>query len=75
MSVSLHTVSRMYDIRTGRPLEGERDAVETLTDKELEAELLIAAAAPGRMRVRRLAILRAEQARRRFNARFPASVA
>jgi hypothetical protein len=68
-------MSRRYDARTGRPLEGEREAVVTLTDHELETELLIAAAAPGRMRLRRLAILRAEQARRRFNARFPAAVA
>jgi hypothetical protein len=66
---------RTYDIRTGRPLEGEREAVHTLTDAELEIELLIAASAPGRMRVRRLATLRAEQARRRFNERFSAPVA
>jgi hypothetical protein len=67
-------MTREYDGRTGRPLEGEQEALRTLSDDELEVELLIAAAAPGRMRLERLTRLRAERARRRFIARFPASV-
>ena len=31
------------DARTGRPLDGEREAVESLTDLELEREITIAA--------------------------------
>ena len=40
-----------YDQRTGRPLDGQTEAVETLTDGELGAELTIAALYPvGRAR-------------------------
>ncbi len=31
------------DARTGRPLDGEHEAVESLTDEELEREITIAA--------------------------------
>lgn len=40
-----HTV---FDQRTGRPLEGAVEAVETLTDTELEREVTIAALATRR---------------------------
>ena len=40
-----HTV---FDQRTGRPLEGAVEAVETLTDSELEREVTIAALATRR---------------------------
>jgi hypothetical protein len=63
-------MGREYDPRTGRPLEQSREAVETLTDSELDAELLIAAAAVGRMRTERLETLWRELRRRRFRARF-----
>jgi hypothetical protein len=55
---------RDYDTRTGRPLVDGRDRVDALTDRELEAELTIAAAEP-RHRARRLDALLLEQARRR----------
>jgi hypothetical protein len=53
-----------YDPRTGRPLAGGREAVEELSDAELEAELTIAAG-DARRRVERLDVLLAERARRR----------
>ncbi len=37
------TLSHAHDVRTGRPLDGSREAVETLTDWELEREMTIAA--------------------------------
>jgi hypothetical protein len=64
---------REYDARTGRPLERSREAVETLTDSELDAELLIVAAATGRMRTARLERLWRELRKRRFRARFGVS--
>jgi hypothetical protein len=53
------------DERTGRPLDEQgREAIESLSDEELEAELTIAAAPPnGRRRSRYEALLR-EKARR-----------
>jgi hypothetical protein len=65
-------MQREFDPRTGRPLEGDHDAVETLTDEELQVELLIAAAAAGNMRTKRLGSLQQELRRRRFHARYPA---
>ena len=62
---------RQYDRRTGRPLAGGRDAVEDLSDAELEAELTIAAG-DARRRVERLDVLLAERARRRGGRAFPA---
>jgi hypothetical protein len=59
-------MNRSYDPRTGRPLEGEREALETLTDQELEVELYVAAAATGKRRVLRFELLRSELDRRRF---------
>jgi hypothetical protein len=70
----LREMLREYDPRTGRPLERGREAVETLTDSELDTELLIAAAAAGRMREARYARLRRELYRRRFNARFSSTL-
>ncbi|HEY1366523.1 MAG TPA: hypothetical protein VGF23_05395 [Gaiellaceae bacterium] len=58
-------MARSYDPRNGRPLEGEREAIETLTDEELEVELFVAAAAAGKKRVERLALLTGELERRR----------
>jgi hypothetical protein len=55
---------RQYDRRTGRPLAGGREAVEELSNAELEAELTIAAG-DARRRVERLDVLLAERARRR----------
>jgi hypothetical protein len=71
----LRSVKREYDARTGRPLDGEREAVETLTDTELDTELLIAAVATGRLRLDRFATLRHELLRRRFRTRFQTTVA
>jgi hypothetical protein len=48
------------DLATGRPL---RDVTE-LTDDELATELLVAAMAPGRLRLERFEGLRAERDRR-----------
>jgi hypothetical protein len=72
--VRFAAMPRAYDPRTGRPLEGDLEAVETLTDRELDVELLIAAAAAGRMRMGRLALLRGELYRRRFRKRFSPGV-
>jgi hypothetical protein len=65
-------VEREFDPRTGRPLEGDREAVETLSDEELSVELLIAAVAVGKMRIERLGALQGELRRRRFHGRYPA---
>ena len=59
---------RAYDARTGRPLEHGREAIETLSDGELDVELSIAAVAAGRLRIERLARLRRELERRRVGA-------
>jgi hypothetical protein len=40
MTLQAHTE---FDARTGRPLEGDVEAVETLTDTELEREITLAA--------------------------------
>jgi hypothetical protein len=60
-------MNREYDTRTGRPLEDGRDAVEALTDDELEVELTVALAEPHR-RQRRLDALLLERSRRRLGA-------
>jgi hypothetical protein len=52
-----------YSQRNGRPLADGREAVASLTDKDLEAEITIAAAAPVQ-RARRLDTLLLEHARR-----------
>jgi len=61
----LLTSARERDVRTGRPLEGSREAIGALTDSELEQELTVAAAARGRLRMDRFATLLCEKARRR----------
>jgi hypothetical protein len=53
-----------YDRRTGRPLVGSREAVGELSDRELEAEITIAAGA-ARRRAKRLGTLLSERAKRR----------
>jgi hypothetical protein len=63
-------MARSHDPRTGRPLEGELEAIETLTDEELEVELCVAAAATGKRRVGRLQRLTDELDRRRFLRQF-----
>jgi hypothetical protein len=55
--VRRHEHNREYDSRTGRPLEEGREAVETLSDSELEAELTIAASEPRRRASRLDAVL------------------
>jgi len=55
---------REYDPTTGRPLVDGHEAVEELSDAELEFELEIAALEPRRRAVR-LATLLAERQRRR----------
>jgi hypothetical protein len=57
-------IKRVYDSRTGRPLVDAKDAVDGLTDDELEVELTVAAAEPVR-RGRRLGEIVVERARRR----------
>jgi hypothetical protein len=53
------------DERTGRPLdEAGREAIESLSDEELEAELTIAAAPPNGLRRERYEALLREKARR-----------
>lgn len=52
----------VFDQRTGRPLEGAVEAVETLTDTELEREVTIAALATRRSS--RFAALLEERRRR-----------
>jgi hypothetical protein len=56
---------RKHDIRTGRPLDDEgREAIESLTDEELEAELTVAASTPNGLRRDRYDALLAEKKRR-----------
>jgi len=53
------------DERTGRPLDEEgHEAIASLTDEELEAELTIAAAPPNGLRRQRYEALLREKARR-----------
>jgi hypothetical protein len=56
-------VDREYDPRTGRPLVQGEDRIDALTDRELEAELTIAAAEPNR-RAQRLDAVLVELTRR-----------
>ena len=60
MTLQAHTE---FDARTGRPLEGEAEAVETLTDAELESETTLAALTSRRSR--RFDELFSERRRRR----------
>jgi hypothetical protein len=60
MTLQAHTV---FDARNGRPLEGEAEAVETLTDAELESETTLAALTSRRSR--RFDELLSERRRRR----------
>ena len=53
-----------FDERSGRPLDAGHDAVETLSEGELEAELTIAAYAPGHLRWDRYQRLLDERKRR-----------
>jgi hypothetical protein len=59
MTAQAHSV---FDAQTGRPLEGEVEAVETLTNAELEREITIAALATWRSH--RFETLLAERRRR-----------
>jgi hypothetical protein len=57
---------RERDPITGRPLKDGREAPpDELSDLELDEELLVAAAGPGRLRLNRFESLVAELARRR----------
>jgi hypothetical protein len=56
---------REHDARTGRPSVGPFEAVASLTDRELEEELLIAASAPDHLRADRFERLLRERERRR----------
>jgi hypothetical protein len=58
-------MDREYDTRNGRPLAEGRDAVDALTDEELEVELTVALAEPLR-RESRLDALLLERTRRRL---------
>ena len=62
---------RERDERTGRPLIDGRDAIEELSDDELEVEVTIAVAEP-RRRGLRLDALLLERARRRGHQPQPA---
>jgi hypothetical protein len=53
------------DARSGRPLDGGREALEALSDDELEKELTVAAYAPGLLRINRYQRLLGERQRRR----------
>ena len=57
---------RDYDDRTGRPLTDGRDLITELTDRELEAEVTIAAAG-SKARAQRLDLLLLERAKRQKN--------
>ncbi len=46
--------NQVFDTVTGRPLHGQAEAVETLTDPELQAELTIASLHPREQRFERL---------------------
>jgi len=52
--------------RGGRPLHDGREAARTLSDRELERELTLAASAPGRKRLARYERLLRERQRRRL---------
>jgi hypothetical protein len=65
VSVLQSVSEKPRDERTGRPLDEEgREAIESLSDEELEAELTIAAATPNGRRRRRYEALLAEKKRR-----------
>ena len=53
-----------FDETSGRPLDHGRDAIESLSEGELEEELTIAAYAPGRLRFARYQRLLDEHRRR-----------
>ena len=56
---------RNHDTLTGRPLDKEgHEAIESLTDEELEAELTVAASTPNGLRRDRYDALLAERKRR-----------
>jgi len=50
----------LRDARTGRPVDPDGYAIESLSDSELEEELTIAAAAPDHRRFERYEALRRE---------------
>ncbi len=64
MTLQVHTE---FDAHTGRPLEGDVEAVETLTNEELEREITLAALHSRRSR--RFDALLSERRRRRRPAR------
>jgi hypothetical protein len=55
----------MHDPKTGRPLAGQDEAVESLTDAELEAELTVTSFDPVRRRLRYDRLVSERLARRR----------
>ncbi len=60
---------RERDPRTGRPVQDGREIPpELLTDVELEEELVVAAAASGRLRLGRFEVLECELARRQHRS-------
>jgi hypothetical protein len=59
---------RPHDGRSGRPLENGQEAIERLSDSELEEELTIAAYAPGLLRWQRFQRLLDERRRRLITA-------
>ena len=58
-------MDREPDPRIGRPLDGDDEAVGSLTDAELEQELTVAASAPDRRRYARYRLLLIEYEHRR----------
>jgi hypothetical protein len=61
------------DPRTGRPLAGGREAIESLSDEDLELELTIAASAPDHLKSERYAALLNEKKRRRAGRDTPSA--
>ncbi len=64
-----------YDAQTGRPMNGDVEALETLSDQELEGELTIASLYPETPREQRWQRLRREliDRRRAYAGRRPAT--
>jgi hypothetical protein len=63
----MSTLTHTFDVRTGRPLDGEVEAISSLSDSELEREMTIAALAS--RRADRFEALLAEHRRRSPDAR------
>ncbi len=59
----MSTLTHTFDARTGRPLDGKIEAISSLSDRELEREMTIAALTS--KRADRFEALLAEHRRRR----------